>query len=107
MARDLRHEFYELFDPFLEATKTLMRVALKTLRSFSPANLLFRSSNDPDTIDALFSTLAFVFKFLVKQIVMNFQVSAPHKFVQFIYSLCTIGAHLLSLAFLSKVYGFK
>jgi hypothetical protein len=31
------------------------------------------SSNDPEAIDALFSTLAFVFKFLVKQIVMNFQ----------------------------------
>jgi hypothetical protein len=36
------------------------------------------SSNDPDVIDALFSTLAFVFKFLVKQIVMNFQQILKH-----------------------------
>lgn len=36
------------------------------------------SSNDPDIIDSLFSTLAFVFKFLVKQIVTNFQHVLNH-----------------------------
>ena len=41
--------------------------------STSPLSPLRMSSNDPEAIDALFSTLAFVFKFLVKQIVMNFQ----------------------------------
>ena len=50
-----------------------------------PPHCCCRLSNDADTIDALFSTLAFIFKFLVKQIVVNFQVapqlhSAPHSF---------------------------
>jgi hypothetical protein len=93
MARDLRNEFFLLFFPFFDDTTPHMvhppppppppslRLNVHPAHAPAPApapapasDLVCMSSNDPDTIDALFSTLAFVFKFLVKQIVMNFQV---------------------------------